>query len=74
MLTPSQPRCTAPWSRSCATTDCTIFDGTAKPMPMLPPDGEKIAVFTPTTSPAALNSGPPELPGLIDASVWMKSS
>ena len=28
---------------------------------------------TPTTSPARLRSGPPELPGLIGASVWMTS-
>ncbi len=28
----------------------------------------------PITSPAMLNSGPPELPGLMGASVWMKSS
>ncbi len=27
--------------------------------------------FTPTTSPLRLNSGPPELPGLTAASVWM---
>ena len=27
------------------------------------------AVFTPTTSPAILNKGPPEFPGLMDASV-----
>lgn len=33
-----------------------------------------IAVLTPITSPRVLNSGPPLLPGLIDASVWMKSS
>ena len=32
------------------------------------------ALFTPTTSPRMLNSGPPLLPGLISASVWMKSS
>ena len=32
-----------------------------------------IAVFTPTTSPRALTSGPPELPGLIDASVCTAS-
>ena len=37
-------------------------------MPMLPPFGEKIAVFTPTTSPATLKTGPPELPKLIGAS------
>jgi hypothetical protein len=42
-------------------------------MPMEPPPPPRIsvaiAVFTPTTSPRALTSGPPELPGLIDASV-----
>src|SRR6266487_4355126 len=27
----------------------------------------------PMTLPSMFNSGPPELPGLIDASVWMKS-
>ena len=48
--------------------------GIAKPMPMDPPDWEKIALLMPTTSPRLSSSGPPELPGLIDASVWMKSS
>ena len=43
-------------------------------MPMFPPDSLKIALLMPTTSPCRLSSGPPELPGLIDASVWMKSS
>ena len=33
-----------------------------------------IAVFIPITSPSRLNRGPPELPWLIDASVWIKSS
>ena len=28
---------------------------------------------TPITLPSALSKGPPELPGLIEASVWMKS-
>jgi hypothetical protein len=32
------------------------------------------AVFTPTTSPAALTRGPPELPELMAASVWMSPS
>ena len=32
------------------------------------------AVSIPTMSPEQSSSGPPELPGLIDASVWMKSS
>ena len=48
--------------------------GTAKPMPTEPPLPLTMAVFTPMASPRALMSGPPLLPGLIDASVWMKSS
>ena len=32
-----------------------------------------MARLTPTTSPARLSSGPPELPGLMAASVWMRS-
>src|SRR5581483_2460028 len=32
------------------------------------------AVLTPTTSPAAFTSGPPELPGLMAASVWRTCS
>ena len=43
----------------------------AKPTPSLPPDCETIDVLTPITSPLALNSGPPELPGLMAASVWI---
>lgn len=31
-------------------------------------------MFTPTTSTALVTSGPPEFPGLSDASVWMTSS
>ena len=37
-------------------------------------DGERIAVFTPITRPSMSKSGPPELPRLIGASVWIKSS
>ena len=50
----------------------TMLAGMAKPMPMEPPDFEKIAVLMPTSSPAMLTSAPPELPGLMAASVWMK--
>src|SRR5918911_351404 len=32
-----------------------------------------MAVFMPMTFPSMFSSGPPELPGLIEASVWMKS-
>ncbi len=55
------------------TTTCSI--GIAKPTPMLPPwswpidPTEAIAEFTPTTWPCRSTSGPPELPGLIAASV-----
>ena len=43
-------------------------------MPTLPPDGEKIAVFTPNTVPSSVKLGPPELPRLMGASIWKKSS
>ena len=44
--------------------------GMANPMPIEPPPSKvAMAVFTPMTSPRALTSGPPELPGLIEASV-----
>ena len=45
----------------------------AKPMPTLPPDGEKIIEFMPMTWPRMSKVGPPELPRLIGASIWMKS-
>ena len=41
-------------------------------MPRLPPLREKMAVLMPTRWPAASTSAPPELPGLMAASVWMK--
>ena len=43
------------------------------PTPSLPPPLDAIELLIPTTSPFMLTSGPPELPGLIAASVWMKS-
>jgi hypothetical protein len=45
--------------------------GMAKPIPF--PEAT-MAVLIPITSPAMLTSGPPEFPGLMEASVWMKSS
>jgi hypothetical protein len=48
--------------------------GMANPMPWLPPVRLRIAVLMPTSSPRMLTSAPPELPGLMAASVWMKSS
>jgi hypothetical protein len=58
----------------CASTDCASDTGIAKPMPIDPPDCEKIVLLIPTRLPAVSTSAPPELPGLIGASVWMKSS
>lgn len=46
-----------------------VLDGIANPIPANSPVDEKIAVFIPTTSPFRFNKGPPELSGLIGASV-----
>ena len=50
------------------------LDGMAKPMPMLPPERERMAELIPMRRPSMSTRAPPELPGLIEASVWMKSS
>ncbi len=52
-----------------------VLVGTAKPMPMFPSARPlvKIIVLMPMTSPRRFRSGPPELPGLIAASVWIIS-
>ena len=55
-------------------TDRARSEGTAKPIPWLPPERLRMAVLMPITSPREFSSGPPELPGLTDASVWMASS
>ena len=53
-----------------------MLAGTAKPIPTLPWLVPPVAIceFTPITWPAASSSGPPELPGLIGASVWITES
>ena len=43
-------------------------------MPSLPLPPLTIAELIPMTSPSMLTSGPPELPRLIAASVWMNDS
>ncbi len=48
--------------------------GIAKPTPALERVEVAIAALIPITLPSRSTSGPPELPGLIAASVWMKSS
>ena len=40
-------------------------------MPALAPLGLAICALTPISRPAESSSGPPELPGLIAASVWI---
>ena len=51
-----------------------VSTGTAKPMPTEPwPPPVAIWELIPITRPFASSSGPPELPGLIDASVWITS-
>ena len=74
MLTPIHAWSTRPLSISSAATSRTVLIGIAKPMPTFPPEGEKIAVFTPITWPRPFRSGPPELPWLMAASVWMTRS
>ena len=56
---------------SWAITSLASLIGIENPIPC--PDAT-IAVLIPITRPSRLSSGPPELPGLIDASVWMKFS
>jgi hypothetical protein len=58
---------------SSGTTRRTIDTGMAKPTPELERDGDSMAKLTPTTLPARSSSGPPELPGLMAASVWITS-
>ncbi len=70
-LTPRNACCTLPLRISWATTPLTVLIGIAKPMPTLPPDSFGICALTPITWPRALSSGPPELPWLMAASVWM---
>jgi hypothetical protein len=41
------------------------------PTEPLPPEPVAICALIPITRPAASSRGPPELPGLIEASVWM---
>ena len=55
------------------TTTRTMLAGMAKPMPCEPPEREKIAVLMPISRPLMSTSAPPELPGLMAASVWMKN-
>ena len=59
-------------SSATAITRATRFDGTAKPIPLEPPERLMIEVLIPISRPAMSIRPPPELPGFIAASVWMK--
>ena len=74
MFTPNKPRLTEPYFSSWSMMLRAMLTGMAKPMPMLPPERDRMALLMPTSSPLRFTSAPPELPGLMDASVWMKSS
>ena len=51
-----------------------VLIGNAKPIPALMPVLDAIQVLMATTEPSRATSEPPELPGLIEASVWMYSA
>ena len=50
---------------------CMVGPAYHTPTVTTPPDGLTIMVFMPISRPALSSSGPPELPGLIGALVWM---
>ena len=52
-------------------TGRTVAAGVAKPIPIEPPEGDRIARLIPITSPAMLNKGPPEN-GFVDRRVGLK--
>src|SRR5215471_5682258 len=68
---PMNARRTRPCRTSSPSTKLAVFAATAKQMPCAP---MITAVLMPTTSPWEDTSGPPELPGLSAASVWITSS
>lgn len=51
----------------------TVSTGIENPTPDDAPDGEYMAVLIPISWPELSSKGPPLLPGLIAASVWMTS-
>ena len=72
ICTPSQPRVTRPFSLSWGNSALAMLIGIAKPM-FWPRSGLTIAVLMPITRPFTSISGPPELPGLMLASVCITS-
>jgi len=75
MTTPRATCLTLPSLMISSATRLTRLDGMAKPMPIEPAESDEAAVeamdeLIPITWPAALKVGPPELPGLMAASIW----
>ena len=70
--TPKYGWITSPFLRSWSETLLAKLIGIAKPKPA--PGPLLTNVFIPITSPLEFMSGPPELPGFIAASVWIRSS
>src|SRR4030095_13590476 len=68
MCAPRAGRCAR---RSASMTGRAASAGIARPMPTDAPVGEISAELTPMTLPLRSNIGPPLLPMLIAASVWM---
>ena len=54
-------------------TDLAVSMGIAKPSPLKLPEVVAICSLMPITLPYWSSSGPPELPWLMAASVWMPS-
>ena len=73
MPIPNQDRTNRPSSMRRFPISRARLEGIAKPMPTPTPIEVRIMEFTPMTSLLMLTNGPPELPTLILASVWMKS-
>ena len=71
---PSAGRRTRPSVTRSLSTALAVLMGMAKPMPEFCAALPMIMVLMPITSPRESSSGPPELPGLMAASVWMASS
>ena len=72
-VTPSTGRTTRPYVRIWSTKPRTVSMGMANPTPELAPlpVGSAMAVLMPTRRPRESSSTPPELPGLMAASVWI---
>ncbi len=78
---PSRPWVASPLSMISLAMRWAKFDGIAKPTPMLPLcplpvelPALAMATLIPMTLPSESSSAPPELPGLIAASVWITAS